>query len=242
MSCQPMREGCTTCDGWDRNEDGMFPCQHYHTPTCPMPSSVREQALRNEVYLREVGFGSRYLDTVDELFVGAPDTQEVRDCAAGLRQYWEGISANMHHGVGFMLFGGVGTGKTRALALTALKARSPYTNVRYVFAPTLFAMLHNQSDGLRKFEQCDLLLLDDLGAEYANTWNMAGFIALSEYRYANRLATCITSNMAPDDLGKVPGFERPVDRWRETCGEYMFQLGFGSLRGEQSWQQSARVC
>lgn len=240
MTCWPKREGRITCDGWNRNEDGMFPCPHYNKPTCQMPVSDEVLASRRRQFLASVGFQRRYQDPQeDRLFGGVP---AARDAIAGLRDYWANIKANLEASTGFMLFGGVGTGKTFALALTALAARDTGTSVRYVYAPDLFCLLHDRSEELYDLERCDLLLLDDLGAEYISEWNMAGFISLTEHRYAAQTTTCVTSNMSPADLRGVPGMDRTVDRWRQSCSGYMFGLDFPSLRGEQPWPQSARVC
>ena len=126
-----------------------------------------------------------------------------------------------------MLLGQPGTGKTFALALIALAARRDRVATRYVYGPTLFSMLHNKEAELKSIEVVPLLLLDDIGATYGTDWVLSNFNALVEARHGNRRATCIASNLTLAQLCSLPGYERAVSRWHETCAGRIVTLGEG---------------
>ncbi len=50
------------------------------------------------------------------------------------------------------------------------------------------------------FKTAPVLILDDLGAENATPWSDSVLFELLDYRYRNRLATMIASNVNPDDF------------------------------------------
>jgi DNA replication protein DnaC len=78
---------------------------------------------------------------------------------------------------------------------------------------------------LHFLKNCDLLVLDDLGAEKATDWSTAKLDELVDHRYIHRLPTVFTLNVAPSDLpprladrlleGKVFVLEAPSYRRRQ---------------------------
>ncbi len=45
----------------------------------------------------------------------------------------------------------------------------------------------------------------------------AGTQPVLGWRYDQQLATCIASNLTPEQIRRSPHYARLVDRWRETC-------------------------
>ena len=227
--CKPFldNQDVAECDGGWSVPEGWIPCSNHNSDRCPAVVKGGRVSQCKHDFLSRVGFGIKYQSPVDEWLFGENTLPDVEE---GLRAYWANIYDYINCGQGFLLCGTVGTGKTFALALTALKTWWPKETVKYIHAPELFRMLHKDED-VEDYRECDMLLLDDMGAAYATPWNASQFNSFFEYRYANMLSTCITSNQSVADLAQDVLFERVVDRWRETCKCHIYELSFPSLRG-----------
>jgi chromosomal replication initiation ATPase DnaA len=209
------------CNGWLRKPEGAMRCPHDGQEDCP---NVDQTEARDR-FLRLTGLGRRYRNATPEKLLGLHVSNGNREAAEGIAGYMAAMPGNLREGRGYMLLGTVGGGKTYALALTALAARKHLPEgVRFVFCPELFALLHGRDDasaGRREdLRTCGLLLLDDFGVEYVADWGMAQFQAFVEFRHANLLATCITSNLSAADLRGLAGFDRITSRWSESCDVY----------------------
>jgi len=75
---------------------------------------------------------------------------------------------------------------------------------------------------LQFLRSCQLLILDDLGAEKATEWSTAKLDEIVDYRYINRLPTVFTLNVEPERLAP-----RLVDRLMEG---QVFVLDAASFR------------
>ena len=184
-------------------------CREAHADDPPAPVLSPEEV--NARRLQAVGFGRRYCyPTWEKVFA---DGREV------LRAYAEDIGARIAEGRGLMILGGLGRGKTHALALLALAACGKH-DVAYILAPDLYDLLHRTDPEARAkadyYREVDLLLLDDADRVYSGgEWAMARFDGFMEHRHANMRATCVTVN----DFGTLrdqPLLARTLDRWRET--------------------------
>ena len=108
---------------------------------------------------------------------------------------------------GLYLSGSFGSGKTFIVSsLLNELARDGY-NVVIVYYPELLRSLkegfgnEDFSDRLNEIKKCDLLLLDDIGAEGASVWNRDEILGtIMQYRIDNRLATFFTSNLTLNEL------------------------------------------
>ena len=108
---------------------------------------------------------------------------------------------------GLYLSGSFGSGKTFIVSsLLNELARDGY-NVVIVYYPELLRSLkegfgnEDFSDRLNEIKRCDLLLLDDIGAEGASTWNRDEILGtIMQYRMDNSLATFFTSNLTLNEL------------------------------------------
>lgn len=229
--CKPFLDNpdVSECEGGWSVPEGWIPCSNHCSDRCPavVNGGRLEECLHD--FLGKAGFGQRYHSPEEGLLFGGNNLSA--EIAEGIKEYWLNIGYYMKQGEGFLLCGPVGTGKTFSLALTALKTWWPKEDVKYIFAPRLFNLLHEKSDKVEDYETCSLLLLDDFGAEYSTDWNTGQFASFMEYRHANMLSTCITSNNSVKDLAGHPLYTRVVDRWRETCKGHIYELSFPSLRG-----------
>ena len=222
MQCDKMRrEVEVNCSGWLHEVNGTFKCEHHGRGTCPQGDKDEARSQ----YLMEIGFGSRYAQPdLKKLFGGQ---KEAKAAAKNVTDFITNCKAHTDAGEGLMLLGQPGTGKTFALALIALAARRDRVATRYVYGPTLFSLLHNKDTELKSIEVVPLLLLDDIGATYGTDWVLSNFNALVEARHGNKRSTCIASNLTIAQLCSLPGYERAVSRWHETCAGRIVTLGEG---------------
>ncbi|KLU61865.1 DNA replication protein DnaC [Peptococcaceae bacterium CEB3] len=130
---------------------------------------------------------------------------------------------------GFMLVGPVGVGKSHIAAaifnqLTKQGKACIFQNVpelldtiRATYSVTASS---SEADLLRVVKQCDILILDDLGAERhregGNDWATEKLFTVFDYRYRNDLPIIVTTNCQPDILEDLIG-KRISSRIREMC-------------------------
>ena len=136
---------------------------------------------------------------------------------------------------GLFITGKVGTGKTHLVAaivdrLARLYARrlfSKYYNyyeypIIYVSAVELFSQIrasfneHNTDEIMEKYENCNLLIIDDLGVEKASDFTVEYIYKIIDNRYCNLKPVIITSNLTDDEL-KEKLSERIISRIYEMC-------------------------
>jgi DNA replication protein DnaC len=229
--CYTIEQGYTTCDGFPYDpKRGGYTCRFHRSPRCPLPYTEEQRREHREQYLYRVGFAPHYRNPDSaRLFNNQPEAQLA---ITRLQAYHEHATENIAKGHGYLLSGSVGTGKTFALALTALAAHGTGFDVRYIRTSTLFTLLHNASEEVRLYERCHLLLLDEFGAQHSTEWTVAQFNDFVETRHGAELATCIATNLSIRALtaADMADYARCVDRWRESCLGDVLSLGFASLR------------
>ncbi len=139
----------------------------------------------------------------------------VRDTAAvrAVREWLNGGSTFL------VLTGGTGAGKTLAACL-ALEKGGRFE--RAVAAGRLGLYGDEDVARMKALRETRMLVLDDLGAEFAGDVWRAQFDELVDERYGNRLGTVITTNLSPAALKERYG-ARVADRIRHdgqvvACG------------------------
>jgi len=143
------------------------------------------------------------------------------------------IEQAWNNGVGFILSGNVGVGKTMALIYAYKKIMefagredkenhdgykyrvSTYTPlIQYYFAPELFSILHQGvKPVIRRF-----MILDDLGREYAEPFALERFECFIEDIYKNgAVRVILTTNLTLNKFKMREGWARITDRLMEIC-------------------------
>jgi len=115
--------------------------------------------------------------------------------------------ASMHTGW-ILLEGGYGCGKTHLAAAIANDAVSKGIPTLFITVPDLLDSLRfAYNDPETTFEQrfdeirnADLLILDDFGTQNATNWAQEKLFQIINYRYINKLATVITTNLMLDEI------------------------------------------
>lgn len=110
------------------------------------------------------------------------------------------------------LYGDVGVGKTFLSNCIAKSLIEAGFSVLYFSAPALFNTLahhafdKNDTDAHNMYEfiyDCDLLIIDDLGTEYTNSFVSSQFFSCINERLLNRHSTVISTNLSLDALADL---------------------------------------
>lgn len=111
---------------------------------------------------------------------------------------------------GLYLSGGVGTGKTFLAVLIAKNFIERGDWVVFGTMPTLLGQLKETFDNpqlssqtvLRKFINCDLLVLGDVGVGKLSAWNLDVLFQILNGRYEGKKVTVLTSNYNLEELAR----------------------------------------
>lgn len=130
--------------------------------------------------------------------------------------------------------GAAGTGKTYLTACIAKTLMESLHTVIYVSASELFSLYSRNEFGrgdqdvmesrISLIEDCDLLIIDDLGTEYTTDLNKSKLFSLIDYRLKKALSIIISSNMDLNEVDAAYG-ERVASRIK---GNYMVLPFFGT--------------
>ncbi|MBR2342768.1 MAG: ATP-binding protein [Clostridia bacterium] len=128
------------------------------------------------------------------------------------RRFAEGFGT---HRDNLLLIGSTGTGKTHITTAIAKEVISRGFSVLYDSAQNIVSAFENdrfragrdrsepESD---KFLECELLIIDDLGAEFSNQFTVSALYNLISTRQNRGLSTIISTNLSAEELaGKYDG-------------------------------------
>jgi DNA replication protein DnaC len=198
---------------------------------------LRENSKRlMDEYLQKLGIGKLFWEVNMELM--RPKQQ--------VMEYCENLAANIESGVGMLLSGGLGVGKTTILSFIAKRAfllgtittndlvsscwYTPKYDLQFRKVNQLFHAIVTK-ESLEDVKNCDLLLLDDFGSEYRAEFPAAQLEEIMDFRYANRKATIVTTNIAKEDFKTLTGYERTIDRFRDSRVYRFVEISGKSMRG-----------
>jgi DNA replication protein DnaC len=105
----------------------------------------------------------------------------------------EKLEQNLKDGRGLIISGPRGTGKTRLSAwvltrfIKRLKVRSAYTTSAELYHS--FRNMQTVDDTIQKFQNVDVLLLDDLGESIIEEWNKKYLYLIINWRYERKMVT-----------------------------------------------------
>lgn len=183
----------------------------------------REEAKEKQERLNRVlamsNLGERFKEASFENFVPSAGTET---CFDTMKEYAETFCRSTD--TGYCIYGRPGNGKSHlAAALVNRVIQRGHTAV-FIEVPDLFARIKATYDGegsedkiMRSLASCDLLVLDDAGAEKPTEWVREKFYQIINARYKDRKPVVITTN-TPDMAGleDIIGF-RAYDRVLEMC-------------------------
>lgn len=138
------------------------------------------------------------------------------------KSYVANFTQFREQGKGLLLYGGVGTGKTFAAACIAnALIDTGRTCLMTNFARVLNTLwsIEEKQAYIDSFNQFDLLVLDDLGAERRSEYAQEQVFNVIDGRYRSGLPLIITTNLGIDKIKKPDtiGNARIYDRVLEMC-------------------------
>ena len=146
--------------------------------------------------------GKRFQECCFDSFKPLPGTIEVLEAAKIYAAEFRKFRAA---GRGMLLSSPPGTGKTHLVAAILKSVVEQLYTACFVVVPELLMKLSNAKSGslseyLSGLGSCDLLILDDLGAEKGQPWNTEKIFTIIDTRYRKQLPTLITTNLSGSDL------------------------------------------
>lgn len=168
--------------------------------------------------------------TLGKRFAGATFANWLHDpkseaCYEAVKRYADAFDKGVWEGL--CIYGPTGNGKSHLAAALVHVALAKGRTAVFVEAPDLFARIKatydDGSDGISEakivhaLSTCDLLVLDDAGAEKTSEWVQEKLYQIINARYKNRLPLIITTNTKDmAGLEEIIGF-RAYDRVLEMC-------------------------
>ncbi|MGI1659614.1 MAG: ATP-binding protein [Desulfitobacterium sp.] len=163
--------------------------------------------VRAEKLFNQSKMGVRFRNRTFDNFIIGPQNEKAYKT---MKRYSENFKKYANQGIGFMLSGPYGSGKTHlagALTIDLINKGVP------VIFGTLISLLgkirqtysHNwtQEDELailETYSTVDLLIIDDLGKERASEWSLEKLFSIVNARYENNLPIIITTNYGMETL------------------------------------------
>lgn len=148
-------------------------------------------------------------------FAGADQDGENRRSMIICERYAEKFPQMLAENRGLLLFGGVGTGKTYAAACIANALLDKCYSVVMV---SLVTLIDGAEELIRRMNDIDLLILDDLGAERSTDYGFERIYSVCDTRYRCGKPVIYTTNLpletlkSSDDLRCARIYDRVLER------------------------------
>lgn len=232
-------------EGDYRNEEGLLMCGKCHTQKecvltkkdgttrtvrCACDCSVAQNAREAEEKRKRDRM--QYLDSMRR--TGFPDA-EMREWTFAksdhtdpktenvARKYASNFNAMREKGIGLLLCGQVGTGKSFLAASIANELISQGTPCLMTNFSRLISRISEKFGGDQKYlddlNRFDLLIIDDLGAERDSDFTWEKVMNVIDARYRAGLPIIITTNLGPKDFADRGDIrrQRVFSRLKEMC-------------------------
>lgn len=162
-----------------------------------------------------------------------------------IKEYASNVVENLNQGLGLIIKGPVGTGKTTAAIAIMKEAikhkKSPYfiSMISLLDKLMSFRGQEERYEFEQRIKNCPLLVLDDLGGEYIgknkdDSWMLKRIMSIIAERHQRSKSIIITTNLPIKELAERYD-QRAIDRIRST-NQIITLLG-ESLRKEE-WRKS----
>jgi DNA replication protein DnaC len=193
--------------------------------TSGQPETVEEAAERR--HQQAENRAKRWRDRLPVMFQEAALTDLDLDAQEAIHRWLLADGRNL------VLAGAVGTGKTHAAYALGHWLVAQGT---WVEAEAVVDLLDDLKPGGRPWaeqeaRECQVLILDDLGATRATEWAQERLLAIMDARLRNGLRTVITTNATSDQIAEAWG-TRFMDRLRFRQTAVTFT---GPSRREAAW-------
>ena len=188
-----------------------------------------KQLLRQTAYeqlnrispLSLCSFESFSLDYYPEDIIPSMNGRKIRDYMGGVLRFCKRYSEKFDEYSESLLFlGGTGLGKTHLSLSIAQEAINDGYGVIYVSAPNILSRLETRQFGGRSsdrvedemlLQECDLLIIDDLGTEFVTKFTQAAIYNIVNSRLNSSKPIIISTNLSVKELENVYG-NRMVSR------------------------------
>lgn len=205
---EPVYE-CADCQ--DTGYVGNQKCHCFKKAVCDI---LYEQSNLKEILQRE-NFDTFQLDyyPLNYLEAKSGHTYQARammvETLAACKEFVRTFRENRGN---LFLYGDVGVGKTFLSNCIARDLIEEGFSVIYFSAPTLFNTLaqstfdknHPEAKDMQEYiYDCDLLIIDDLGTEFTNSFIVSKFFSCVNERLLNKRSTVISTNLSLDTLADL---------------------------------------
>lgn len=181
----------------------------------------RDRLVRLEALFKQSRLGERFKKCTFENFIKRVGTQQAYDIT---KDYVENFNIYKRDGKGLLLSSIPGTGKTHLCGAITNKLLGNMTSVVFVVVPELLQKIRNtyghgtetEAQIMYGLTECDLLILDDVGAEKKSDWTTEKLFTVIDSRYRNNQPIIFTTNCGSQEL-KVRIGIRTFSRIMEVC-------------------------
>ena len=162
--------------------------------------------------------------SLDYYKTGGANYQNMEHSFLSLRSFATNFSSDTYKN--FLLVGGTGLGKTHLSTSVAKAVIERGFDVLYVCAIDMFTdfeqkQFGNGEDNTRRYFDCDLLIIDDLGTELTNQFTVSCLYNVINSRINSAKSTFINTNLSKKEIeSKNTGFRYPItiqefqQKWR----------------------------
>lgn len=177
---------------------------HQYAKVCPVCKAGNPDDQRVKAGLPQKFFTTCFPDFKFDLYSG--NVEDIRKITAS---FFRDFEKWQDDALGLYLWSNIrGSGKTMlACALSNSLMIKLGISVRFVTVPDYleylkrsFSRKPEETDHARQYRECDLLVLDDFGAEKNGEWQNQELFRLVDYRYTRRLPLIVTANSPVNQL------------------------------------------
>jgi DNA replication protein DnaC len=176
---------------------------------------------RHRAMLSDARIPARFIGRTFDSFVTTTDEQ--RQALAIVRDFADRFEQNRKRGLGLVLSGMPGTGKSHLAAAVLQTVLS--ADVRYLTCLDLIRAVRDtwrrdsdktETQVLAYLERLDLLVIDEVGVQYGTEGEQTILFEVLDRRYREVKPVILLTNQNKDGFKKFVG-DRTFDRLTETC-------------------------
>lgn len=199
----------------------MCECESKEYEKKKLENEILEKKRRLDKLFKQSRLGIRFKECSFENFKIRKGTE---DAYTTTKKYADNFNKHREEGKGLLLSSIPGTGKTHLMAAITNQLVNNMTSVIFVVVPELLQQIRStygkgtQTEGqiMYGLAECDLLILDDIGAEKQSDWTMEKLFTVIDSRYRDRKPILFTTNCNSVELRDRLG-DRTFSRIMEIC-------------------------